>query len=49
MQERTKLLGGRLTIVDTSDKRGVEVRVSIPLNGPGSAAAPLMPSTKTLQ
>ena len=49
MQERTKLLGGRLTIIDTSDKRGVEVRVSIPLNGPGSAAAPLMPSTKTLQ
>lgn len=49
MQERTKLLGGRLTIVDSSDNRGVEVRVSIPLNGPGSAAAPLMPSTKTLQ
>ena len=49
MHERTKLLGGQLLIVDTSDKRGVEVRVSIPLNGPGSASAPLMPSTKTLQ
>ena len=49
MQERTKLLGGQLSIVDTADKRGVEVRVSIPLNGPGSALAPLTPSTKTLQ
>lgn len=49
MQERTKLLGGQLTIVDSPDKRGVEVRVSIPLKGPGSGPAPVAPSTQTLQ
>jgi two-component system sensor histidine kinase UhpB len=49
MQERTKLLGGQLSIVDTSDKRGVEVRVLIPLNGPGGGPAPVVPSTQTLQ
>ncbi len=49
MQERTKLLGGRLSIVDSDDKRGVEVRITIPLNGPGGGPAPVVPSTQTLQ
>lgn len=49
MHERTKLLGGQLVIVDTPDKRGVEVRVSIPLDGPGGGPAPVVPSTQTLQ
>jgi two-component system sensor histidine kinase UhpB len=49
MHERTKLLGGVLTIVDSQDKRGVEVRVSIPINGPGGGPAPVAPSTQTLQ
>jgi two-component system sensor histidine kinase UhpB len=49
MHERTKLLGGVLTIVDSQDKRGVEVRVSIPINGPGGGPAPVVPSTQTLQ
>ncbi len=49
MHERTKLLGGRLTIVQTGDQRGVEVRASIPLDGPGGGPAPVVPSTQTLQ
>jgi two-component system, NarL family, sensor histidine kinase UhpB len=49
MQERTKLLGGQLMVADTDDKKGVEVRVSIPLNGPGGGSAPVAPSTQTLQ
>ncbi|MBY0225162.1 MAG: HAMP domain-containing protein [Hyphomicrobium sp.] len=49
MQERTKLLGGHLSIVDNREKTGVEVRVSIPLKGPGGGAAPVAPSTQTLQ
>jgi two-component system sensor histidine kinase UhpB len=49
MQERTHLLGGRLDVINASDGRGVEVRVTIPLDGPGSGPAPSVPSTKTLQ
>jgi len=49
MQERTRILGGRLTIVDSEDKRGVEVRVSIPIHGPGYSPASVAPSTQTLQ
>jgi two-component system sensor histidine kinase UhpB len=49
MQERTHLLGGRLYVTNASDGRGVEVRVVIPLDGPGSGPAPSVPSTKTLQ
>lgn len=49
MQERTKLLGGHLSIVDNLEKTGVEVRVSIPLKGAGGGAAPVAPSTQTLQ
>lgn len=49
MRERTRLLGGRIDIVNTSDGQGVEVRISIPLNGPGSGPAPSIPSTQTLQ
>ncbi|MGE5266973.1 MAG: hypothetical protein ACM3L9_06370, partial [Deltaproteobacteria bacterium] len=49
MQERTRILGGRLTIIDSEDKRGVEVRVSIPVHGPGFSPSPVAPSTQTLQ
>jgi two-component system sensor histidine kinase UhpB len=49
MQERTRILGGRLTIVDSEDERGVEVRVSIPVHGPGLSTVPVAPSTQTLQ
>lgn len=49
MQERTRLLGGRLDVVNTSDGRGVEVRISIPLDGPAAGPAPSVPSTHTLQ
>jgi two-component system sensor histidine kinase UhpB len=49
MHERTKLLGGKLSIVDNHDRTGVEVRVSIPLKGAGGGAAPVAPSTQTLQ
>lgn len=49
MDERARLLGGRLDIVNTPDGRGVEVRISIPLNGPGAGPAPSIPSTTTLQ
>jgi two-component system sensor histidine kinase UhpB len=49
MQERTRLLGGRLDVTNSTDGRGVEVRVSIPLDGPGSGPAPSVPSTQTLQ
>jgi two-component system sensor histidine kinase UhpB len=49
MHERTRLLGGQLSIVDSKDKRGVEVRVSIPLQGASSSPAPVAPSTQTLQ
>lgn len=49
MHERTKLLGGHLSIVDNLERTGVEVRVSIPLKGPGGGAAPVAPSTQTLQ
>jgi two-component system sensor histidine kinase UhpB len=49
MQERTHLLGGRLDVTNASDGHGVEVRVAIPLDGPGSGPAPTVPSTKTLQ
>ncbi len=49
MHERTKLLGGKLSIVDNPERTGVEVRVSIPLKGPGGGAAPVAPSTQTLQ
>ena len=49
MQERTKLLGGHLSIVDNLERTGVEVRVSIPLKGSGGGAAPVAPSTQTLQ
>ena len=46
---RTKLLGGHLSIVDNLERTGVEVRVSIPLKGSGGGAAPVAPSTQTLQ
>lgn len=49
MDERARLLGGRLDIVNTADGRGVEVKISIPLNGPGAGPAQPIPSTKTLQ
>jgi two-component system sensor histidine kinase UhpB len=49
MHERTRLLGGQLSIVDSQDKRGVEVRVLIPLQGASSSPAPVAPSTQTLQ
>jgi two-component system sensor histidine kinase UhpB len=49
MHERTKLLGGKLSVVDNHDRTGVEVRVSIPLKGAGGGAAPVAPSTQTLQ
>jgi signal transduction histidine kinase len=49
MHERTRLLGGQLSIVDSKDKRGVEVRVMIPLQGTSSSPAPVAPSTQTLQ
>lgn len=49
MRERTKLLGGKMSIVDNDDMTGVEVRISIPLNGPGGGPAPVAPSTQTLQ
>lgn len=49
MQERTRMLGGRLTIHNSSGGNGVEVRVSIPLNGPGGSPPSVAPSTQTLQ
>jgi two-component system sensor histidine kinase UhpB len=49
MRERTKLLGGRLSVLDSPDKRGVEVRVSIPIQGAGFSPPAVAPSTQTLQ
>jgi hypothetical protein len=48
MQERTRLLSGRLSIVDKPDRSGIEIRVSIPLDAPGNTP-PVAPSTHTLQ
>lgn len=49
MRERTRLLGGELTMTDRDDLKGVEVRVSIPLNCSSGKSGHVMSATQTLQ
>lgn len=49
MRERARLAGGTLDITDTANGRGVEVKLSLPLNGPGAIPVDPAASTRRLQ